>query len=120
MAQRIPTRRAASVEGVPVHRPPEPDRAAAEKEAKAFYKKADWRRCRALKLAQSPLCETCKAAGRFVAANHVHHIAERRDRPDLAFSLDNLQSLCLRCHSRVSMYRTNKRRGHGEATREKA
>ena len=109
MAERIPRRRDAISDGIPVHRPPEPDRAAL-RERRAFYKKADWRRCRALKLSQSPLCEACKAAGRITPANHVHHKIDRLERPDLTYDLANLESLCLPCHSRISMYRTNKRR----------
>ena len=46
---------------------------------------------------------TCVSCGRdlrgikYIA--HVDHIAPIRDRPDLAFSPDNLQSLCCTCHN---------------------
>jgi 5-methylcytosine-specific restriction endonuclease McrA len=41
-------------------------------------------------------CVQCKATGRL----EVDHIKPVRDEPDLAFDLANLQSLCVRCHSR--------------------
>ena len=41
-------------------------------------------------------CVECGARGRL----EVDHIKPVRDRPDLAYSLDNLQCLCRRCHSR--------------------
>lgn len=40
-------------------------------------------------------CVQCGARGRL----EVDHVLAVRDRPDLAFSLDNLQSLCASCHS---------------------
>lgn len=41
-------------------------------------------------------CRQCGARGRL----EVDHIAPVRDRPDLAYALDNLQSLCPSCHAR--------------------
>lgn len=65
---------------------------------KAFYKSPRWRAVRAAKLRLNPLCEECEAKGLTVAAMHVHHILERKARPDLAFEITNLQSLCPPCH----------------------
>ena len=115
MADRIPRRRDASLDEIPVHQPPEPDRAAAEKERRAWYKKAAWRRLRAYKLNLNPLCQAHLERGEAVEASHVHHKIDRLERPDLSYDLANLESLCVACHSRISMYRTNKRRGHGES-----
>jgi len=41
-------------------------------------------------------CVTCGAAGDL----EVDHIKPLRSHPDLAFELTNLQTLCVRCHSR--------------------
>jgi 5-methylcytosine-specific restriction enzyme A len=41
-------------------------------------------------------CVECGAKGRL----EVDHIKSVRDRPDLAYELTNLQTLCVRCHSR--------------------
>ncbi len=41
-------------------------------------------------------CVKCEYRGRL----EVDHIKSVRDAPELAFDLDNLQSLCRRCHSR--------------------
>lgn len=60
-----------------------------------FYSRPRWRRLRAMKLRSNPICERCPAA-----ANEVHHRIERKKRPDLAFVLSNLESLCKPCHSR--------------------
>ena len=62
---------------------------------------ARWRRLRAWFLSHNPLCDRCSAAGLTVAAEHVHHILERKARPDLALDSDNLQALCQPCHNAV-------------------
>lgn len=41
-------------------------------------------------------CVQCGARGRL----EVDHIQPVRARPDLAYALDNLQALCVSCHSR--------------------
>jgi 5-methylcytosine-specific restriction protein A len=64
---------------------------------------ARWRKVRALKLARNPLCENPygRHAGT-VTATEVDHIQRLRVRVDLAFALENLQSLCSACHARKS------------------
>lgn len=42
-------------------------------------------------------CKTCGATGRL----HIHHIKPIKERPDLAFSEDNLELLCPSCHTSV-------------------
>ena len=66
-----------------------------------FYASARWRRLRLLFLAQHPLCDRCTAAGLTVASEHVHHLLERKARPDLALDSSNLQALCQPCHNAV-------------------
>jgi 5-methylcytosine-specific restriction protein A len=66
---------------------------------KDWYKSPAWRAVRAQKLAIDPLCEDCLKADRTTAAEHVHHVIERKVRPDLALDISNLESLCKRCHN---------------------
>lgn len=95
---------------VPTYRPPSfgasptpgryhyerrPDRA----EDKRFYKSPTWLAVRAIKLRMNLLCEDCERRGVSTVANHVHHVIERKDRPDLQFHLDNLESCCAACHN---------------------
>jgi 5-methylcytosine-specific restriction enzyme A len=91
---------------IPTHRPhaarvPTLDRNPDAQSRVAFYSARDWKRTRAVKLAASPLCEVCLAADRVTPASHVHHLAELADRPELAYTLSNLQSVCLVCHTRI-------------------
>ena len=80
---------------------------------RAFYKAARWRNFRADILLRRPICERCLAAGLSVAGEHVHHIKERKDFPELAFVEDNTEVLCAPCHSRETMTRTRSRRSNG-------
>lgn len=75
---------------------------------KDFYKSPRWRRLRAAYLAEHPLCAKCDEEGRTTAARHVHHVKERKQFPELAFEWDNLQSLCVPCHSRITGYERGK------------
>jgi len=66
---------------------------------KRFYASAAWLRLRNAFLAENPLCADCTREGRDVAAEHVHHLKERKDHPELALEWSNLQALCQRCHN---------------------
>jgi 5-methylcytosine-specific restriction endonuclease McrA len=79
-------------------------------EANRFYASAAWRRLRAFVLAGAPLCVDCQKRGRITPATEVHHLEERRDRPDLALNSNNMEALCKVCHLR-------KRRGHSPRSR---
>jgi len=59
-----------------------------------------WKRVRALKLAQDPLCEDCRERGVVRPAAQVHHLEPVVRRPELAFVMENLRSLCVPCHAR--------------------
>lgn len=48
-------------------------------------------------------CVQCGARGRL----EVDHILPVRDRPDLAFDLDNLQPLCASCHGKKTRREMN-------------
>lgn len=95
---------------IPTYRPPgsalaraagrrDYDRSRRDREGKRFYDSAAWLKLRRVKLALAPLCERCESRGLVVVADQVHHRRERRDRPDLALDLDNLESLCRPCHN---------------------
>lgn len=70
-----------------------PDRQA----AKAFYASARWQRVRRIKLSQDPFCE---ADGCVELAVDVHHVKPWQEFPELAFTMENLESLCKSCHNR--------------------
>lgn len=93
---------------VPTYNPPHFSRARATRAYettaprladKRFYASAAWLRLRAAFLAEHPLCADCERAGRVTAAEHVHHLKERKDHPELALDWDNLEALCQPCHN---------------------
>ena len=67
----------------------------------------EWKKTRVTKLTNDPLCESCRAKGRVVAAACVHHIVpvesgrDMRQMRQLAFQYSNLQSLCYSCHAEI-------------------
>ena len=71
-----------------------------DKKHDRFYDTKKWRNLRTLKLNKDPLCERCKAKGLTVAATIVHHKEEIRKGGEYLPTLEELESLCLPCHSR--------------------
>ena len=82
------------------------------KETNPFYGSSAWKACRQQALDRDMgCCVRCRELGRTardrmgrrvpVLATTVHHVLHLEDRPDLALCLDNLQSLCDRCHDEV-------------------
>jgi len=67
--------------------------------------RSDWRKVRIAYLSTRPLCEECMKEGRYVPAEHVHHIVEVRDGGGNDY--ENLCSLCKSCHSSIHMRRRN-------------
>ena len=65
-----------------------------------------WEKCRQIVLKRNPLCVDPygwhAADGRVVLATQVDHITSLRERPDLAYTLENLQGLCSLCHNTKS------------------
>ena len=61
---------------------------------KKFYNSDGWKRLRILKLHESPLCEFCESPATTV--DHKQAIREGTN----PYDMNNLQSLCLQCHSR--------------------
>jgi len=64
-----------------------------------FYDSQRWKNLRAYQLNKRPLCESCDKKHLTTEATQVDHITPIVDGGSLT-SLDNLQSLCAKCHSR--------------------
>jgi 5-methylcytosine-specific restriction enzyme A len=97
MPRRVPCHRPAQLSIVGRHA--DYDRIARDPGGKRFYNSDVWRRLRLSKLRQDPLCQRCLLKGFLVLALIAHHVKERRDFPELALEIDNLESLCASCHS---------------------
>jgi|SRR5690625_146553 len=66
-----------------------------------FYRSKEWRKLRLVALERdNHLCIWCKDNGKLKQADVVHHIIEVEDDWDKRLTLDNLVSLCHRCHNR--------------------
>lgn len=78
-----------------------------DRERIAVYSSARWIRLRALKFANTPLCELCAKEGKTTVAEDIHHIVsfmstdDKVRRYQLAYDYDNLMSLCKRHHQLV-------------------
>lgn len=66
-----------------------------------FYGSRRWRSFRVRKLANSPLCEDCLAAGRTTVAREIHHLVKLADDPHFVYATEYewTTSLCKPCHS---------------------
>ena len=74
-----------------------------------FYRSTRWRRRRLPKLDADPLCEECKRRGLVTPATVVDHIVPINE-GGAAMDMDNLQSLCDKCHNRKSGIEAHKSR----------
>lgn len=63
-----------------------------------FFRTMEWRQVRYLALRNSGGCNCCGARAKDGVVLHVDHIKPRKDYPELALSLDNLQVLCEDCN----------------------
>ena len=71
-----------------------------------FYVSQAWIKCaRAYKRSVSGLCERCRAQGKIVPCEEVHHkiklTPENIKRPEVALNWANLIALCKDCHMEV-------------------
>ena len=74
--------------------------------AKAFYKSAAWKNCRATYAAyRHGLCEICLARGIYKPGEIVHHkvhlTPENINDPTVTLSWDHLQLVCRDCHAEL-------------------
>lgn len=104
MPRKIPTYRAPGMPTPEQNRRTYDRRTRGRQADKAFYSSAAWRKFRASYLKDNPSCASCLKEGRTTAANHVHHIKERRDFPELSFEESNMASLCAPCHSKLASW----------------
>ena len=76
-----------------------------------YYNSKAWKHLRHAYINAHPLCEECIIHGRSTPAVHVHHKIEflrgdtEDDRWRLLLDLNNLQSLCLKCHHKAHKHR---------------
>ena len=65
-----------------------------------------WQRVRELYMQYNPMCEDPHEIHNRTQyedhATEVHHIIRLQDEPSLAFTFDNLASLCNHCHAKIS------------------
>lgn len=87
-----------------------------------IYNSKEWKITRTAKLQRDPLCEVCKANGKIVAAQAVHHVIPIETASDfaymqeLAFRFSNLLSVCYQCHSDIHQQLNSRtREGHQRA-----
>jgi len=71
------------------------DRERRDPTARRFYSSAMWLRARESQLNREPLCAVCRRNGITTSATLVHH----RDGDVWNLKPENLQSLCIACHS---------------------
>lgn len=75
-----------------------------KKDALRIYNNIRWRKIREEKIRLNPLCENCEEMGRTNPAEEIHHKIpfmqgrNQAQRERLAFDLDNLEALCIKCH----------------------
>jgi 5-methylcytosine-specific restriction enzyme A len=69
---------------------------------------ANWKKLRALFIAENPICRHCDARNIITAATDVDHIVDIAKRPDLRLEWTNLQSLCKQCHGRKTRAEMNR------------
>ena len=71
------------------------------KDRAKIYNSKKWKDIRVKAMVRDEfMCVTCRKNDIDTEAEEVDHIIELQDRPDLAYELDNLQSLCKPCHSK--------------------
>lgn len=73
---------------------------------KNVYNTSRWRKLRMLYLSENPLCEECLRNSVKKLAEHIHHKTEistgnnDSEMIQLAFDINNLESLCSECHKK--------------------
>ena len=73
----------------------------------SLYSTVRWAKVRAIKLGRQPMCERCLEEGRLTQGEIVHHIVEVSQDKSKALDIDNLQTLCRKCHAITHGYEKN-------------
>jgi len=77
------------------------DMYARDKEVAKFYNSIEWKKLKQKALIRDKgLCQECLSNQKISMATEVDHIIPIRVRWDLRLRLDNLRSLCHKCHMR--------------------
>lgn len=69
----------------------------------SLYDSKRWRDLRELKLWDNPYCEICKGTFNL----QIDHIIEHKNREDLFWNENNLQTLCISCHGKKSSFESS-------------
>lgn len=78
-----------------------------ENKSAKFYNSIYWQKLRHAYIVENPLCECCLKQDKITPANHVHHIkpflsgVDDNDRWNLLLNIDNLMSVCVKCHNEL-------------------
>lgn len=77
------------------------DKYSRNKLARSFYSSMEWKTVRRVVLVRDNyLCQECLRQGKVTKANAVHHIEELLDVWDKRLDIDNLESICNKCHNK--------------------
>lgn len=69
-------------------------------EGRKRYFSPRWARLRGVILARDRhLCQECMRQGRVTTGNQIDHILPADERPDLFWTMTNLETLCQKCHA---------------------
>lgn len=71
------------------------------KDDSKLYHTKKWQDLRKLKLSLNPLCEECEKYGRLTQGEIIHHIIPLKADESKALDLDNLQTVCRKCHDKI-------------------
>ena len=64
-----------------------------------FYLSNEWKSLRKYVLSQTPFCKKCLIEGKLIPSTVVDHIVDISVDPLSRLTLENLQSLCTKCHN---------------------
>lgn len=89
------------------------DKTIRAKDRAKIYNSKEWKEVREKVLIRDGMmCKICEKNKISTLADEVHHIKYLEDRPDLAFELDNLISVCRACH--MGIHAKDKKRKRNE------
>jgi 5-methylcytosine-specific restriction endonuclease McrA len=101
--KRVPTFRNRALPGTSRHR--DYNRNRRDPALLDLYGRAPWKRFREWVRRTRVLCERCRAEGRLVEGTEVHHKVDPRDDTSLTYAPENVELLCVSCHSRITASR---------------